>query len=359
MTHLVAPGFVDYIELASQRVTELGWDIITGAIELSARLHTEATEELLSSICVEPNQPQERVEAVTRTELQPLAGEMDRPRPVGSLYSYTAAYPLEKAGHAFGTGRESRVKMTVREANKLTIQGLQADANWMYRRILHAWFYDNSYTYVDEDFGDITCLPLANGDAQEYVKANGDTATDTHFLAQAAAIGDAADPFDDIYDELMEHPENGIADPVVYIPTNLKATVMALASFTEDIDPDIVPGSATDTLRGLPSIPFGDKVLGKSHNCWIVEWKRLPNNYMVAHAPDAEPFIGWRQDSAPELRGFFVESYTDGGVMIATGMIRYSGFAVRQRTAALVYRIGDAAYEPPTGYDVTYLPPSL
>jgi hypothetical protein len=359
MTHLVAPGFVDLIELEEQRVMEVGWDVVTGAIELSARLHTEATDELLSSICVEPNAPQELVEAVTRTELQPLEGEFDRPRPVGSLYSYTAGYPMEKGGHAFGTGRESRVKMTVREANKLTIQGLQADANWMYRRILHAWFYDNARTYVDKKYGSITCRTLANSDTQEYVKANGTTATDSHFLAQADAIDATHNPFDDIYDELMEHPENGMADPIVYIPTNLKATVTALASFTDDIDPDIVPGSATDTLRNLPAIPFGDKVLGKSNNCWIVEWKRLPDSYMVAHCPDAEPFIGWRQDESPELRGFFVESYTDGGVMIATGMIRYSGFAIRQRTAALVYLIGSASYVPPTGYDVAYLPPSL
>lgn len=351
----VAPGFIDVIELENQRVTQVGWDVITGAIEVSARIHSEAMNEMLDALCEEPNEPQEQVEIGARTELQPLEGEYDRPKPVGSLYSYQQGYPLEKGGHAFGTGRESRVKMTVGEANKFVLQGLQADANWMIRRILHALFYDSNRTYADKRYGDITCKPLANGDTQEYVLETGATATDTHFLAQAVAIDDSNNPFPTIYDELLEHPENGSV-PVVYVSTSLKASIEALTAFTENLDPDIVPGSATDTLSRLPRIPFGDRVLGKANDCWIVEWRRLPSGYMVAHCEGDDPFIGWRQDETPELRGLFIESYTDGGVLQATGMIRYSGFSVRKRTGALVYYVGGASYVVPTAYDMAWLP---
>lgn len=354
MTIKVAPGFVDVIELAEQRVTEVGWDVITGAVELSAQLHTEAMNEMLAGVCEPPNAPQEQVEIAVRTELQPLEGEFDRPKPVGSLYSYQQGYPIQRGGHAWGTGRESRVTMTVREANLFTIQGIQADANWIIRRINHAVFYDQNRTYKDKLLGDITCKPLANGDTQEYVLENGNTATDNHFLAQAAAIDDSNNPFPTIYDELLEHPENN-GDPVVYIPTNLKPTVTALAGFVVNENPAIVPGSGTDTLSRLPRIPFGDKVLGMVDDCWIVEWRRLPDNYMWAHCEGDDPWVGWRQHEAPELRGFFVESYTDGGVLQATGMIRYSGFAVRKRAKAVVMQIGAADYSPPAAYDVAWL----
>ncbi len=355
MTIKVAPGFVDLIELANQRVTEIGWNVITGAVELSAQLHTEAMNELLSSICEEPPAVKEKVEIAVRTELQPLEGEFDRPKPVGSLYSYEAGYPLEKGGHAFGTGRESRVKMTVGEANKFTLQGIQADANWMIRRILHALFWNTSRTFADKEFASIPCVPLANADTQEYVFQNGDTTTDSHYLFQADAIDATHNPFPAIYTELREHPENS-GDPIVYVATNLKPSIEALAGFVVNENPAIVPGSATTTLSRLPGIPFGDKVLGMVDDCWIVEWMRLPSGYMVAHCEGDEPFMGWRQDSAPELRGFFVESYTDGGVLQATGMIRYSGFSIRKRTKALVMLIGAGAYTPPAAYNVAWLP---
>lgn len=354
MTIRVAPGFVDYIELASERITEIGWSVMTGAVQLSARLHTEAMNELLDGICVEPPTPQEKVEIAVRTDLQPLQGETDTPKPVGALYSYQAGYPLEKGGTAIGTGRESRVKMTVGELNKLVLTATGADANWIIRRINHAVFYDNNRTFKDDAIGDITCKPLANGDTQEYVMQNGSTATDNHFLAQAAAIDNSNNPFPLIKAELLEHPENtGV--PIVYIPTNLRTAIEALSSFTENLDPDIVPGSGTDTLRRTPRIPFGDEVIGKADGCWIVEWRRLPDSYMWAHCEGDEPFLGWRQDEAPELRGFFVETYTDGGVLLATGMIRYSGFAIRMRTKAVVYYVGAASYVPPTAYDLPWL----
>jgi hypothetical protein len=355
MTIKVAPGFVDLMELAAQRVTEVGWNVVTDAITLSAQLHTEAINELLSSICEEPPAVKEKVEISARTSLQPLEGEFDRPKPVGSLYSYEAGYPMQKGGHAFGTGRESRVKMTVAEANKFTLQGFTADSNWMQDHILHALYWNASRSFDDKEFGVITCIPLANGDTQEYVFQNGSTATDNHYLFQAAAIDNANNPFPAIYTELREHPEN-TGDPIVYVPTNLKASIEALSGFVKNENPAIVPGSGTDTLSRLPRIPFGDKVLGMVNDCWIVEWMRLPNGYMVAHCEGDDPFIGWRQDDAPELRGFFVESYTDGGVLQATGMIRYSGFSVRKRTKALVILIGAGAYTPPAAYNMAWLP---
>ncbi|MBN2446343.1 MAG: hypothetical protein JXO22_06450 [Phycisphaerae bacterium] len=355
MTIKVAPGFIDLIELASQRVTEVGWNVVTEAVELSAQLHTDAMNELLTSICEEPPAVKEKVEIAARTELQPLEGEFDRPKPVGALYSYEAGYPLERGGHAFGTGRESRVEMTVAEANKFTLQGLTADATWMKRRILHSVFWNAARSFEDKKVGTVPCVPLANGDAQEYVLRNGDSATDNHYLFQAVAIDNSNNPFPAIFTELLEHPENS-GDPVVYVATNLKASIEALSGFVKNENPAIVPGSGTDTLARLPVIPFGDKVLGMVDGCWIVEWFDMPSGYMFAHCEGDDPFIGWRQHSAPELRGFFVESYSDGGVLQATGMIRYSGFSVRKRTKALVMLIGAGAYTPPAVYNMAWLP---
>lgn len=345
----VAPGFVDLIELANQRVVEVGWNVITDAVELSARLHTQAMDELLSAVCIEPPRVKEKVQIAAQTELQPLEGEFDRPKPVGQLYSYEAGYPVYWGAHAWGTGRESAVKMTVAEANALTLQGLTADANWMIRHILTAWFTHTQYTFADKEWGDLPILPLANGDSQEYVLQSGVTATDNHYLAQVNAIDNSNNPFPLIYEELGEHPEN-VGAPIVFIPANLKAAVEALAAFVPNRDPDIVPGSAVSTLGRELRVPFGDRLLGKVDGCWVVEWKRLPNNYLLAYPEEGEPFIGWRQDEAPELRGLRVEQYVDNGVQRVQALVRKSGFAVRRRTGALAMLIGAASYTPPAAY---------
>ena len=348
MTIKVAPGFVDLIELAEQRVTEVGWNVISDAVTESARLHTEAMNELLT-IVEEPPRVKEKVEIAVQTELQPLEGEFDRPKPVGMLYSYEVGYPIYWGAHAWGVGRESAVKMTVAEANKFTLQGLTADANWMIRHILTAWFTNTKYTFADKEWGDLPIMPLANGDAQEYVLQSGATAADNHYLFQAVAIDNANNPFPVIYEELGEHPEN-MGDPVVYVATNLKTSIEDLSGFVENSDADIVPGSAVPTLARGPRIPFGDKVLGKVDHCWVVEWKRLPNSYILAHPEDVEPFIGFRQDTAPELRGLMVEQYVDNGVQRINALLRKAGFAVRRRTGALAMLVGAGAYTPPAAY---------
>lgn len=348
MTIKVAPGFMDLIEMEKMRVTELGWNKVTEAIEVSAQLHTEAMDELLSAVVENVEQVKEKVEIPAATELQPLEGEFDRPKPTGYLYSYEQGYPLFDAGHAWGTGRKTSAKMTIAEANKLTLQGLEADSRWMVNHILNPIFYPTSWVFVDKKWGNLTIQPLANGDSQEYVLVDGTTAADNHYLAQAAAIDNSNNPFPTIYTELTEHPEN-MGDPVVYVPTGLKTSIEALSGFVKNENPAIAPGTATDTLNYLPSIPFGDKVLGMVDDCWIVEWRRLPAGYMLALIGD-EPFIGWRQEPEPELRGLYPEFYVENGIQRIAALIRTSGFSVRRRAAALVCQIGSASYSAPAAF---------
>lgn len=356
MTKQVAPGFIDLVDLfPNDRVVDQE-EAVDDAVRISAEIHSQQMDAMLSTLVQEPAKVKENVEIMAVTELQPLDGEFDRPKPAGSLYKYEAGYPLYRAGHAWGTGRESRVKMTVSQANKFTLQALTADARWIMRHIKHALFYDTNWTFPDREWGDLPIVALANSDTQEYVLRTGLTATDNHYLAQAAGIADITNPFPTIREELLEHPENG-GDVIVYVATNLVASITALAGFREVVNPAIIPGSATDTFAYLPEPPFGDRVVGMVDDCWIVEWTSLPNNYMIAHCESFEPPLAWRQEQYPELRGLFREFYTEGGgVMQLNGFIRYSGFSVRQRTGFVVMLIGAGAYTPPTGYTTPILP---
>jgi hypothetical protein len=349
MANELAYGFVQHAHLAKERVTTVGVRVVIDAIRESADEHTRQLNAMLGSMVRRTTDHQIQFRLPGSGTLQPL-DENGNPRPVREEGHYTVAFPIQGGGTAWGTNRVSRALMTLEEANVQTIEAMRRDANWMRRHYLAALLDNVAWTFTDEEFGNLTVEPLANGDAVTYVRVGGAVATDTHYLAQAGAIADAANPFPTIYDELMEHPSN-TGPVVVYIATSLVDDVTALTAFVPVTDPDIVLGVATDRLGAMIERGIGDEVLGKVDNCWVVEWRGLPAGYMVAHAQGAGPAVAMREYASAALQGFFPETSVQQESLEKLSMIRYAGFGVENRIAALVYFVGAGAYAIPAGYD--------
>lgn len=347
----VAPGFVDLQDLAARRITEVGVEQIVDAITLSAQLHNEAVAEMDAALVETGTTFKERFELPVVAEMQPLAGDTDRPRPVSGLGHYDRAYPIRDAGHAWGGGRKTRAKMTVAEANTHTLTALNADNRWRIRHILAAWMTNTDWTFQDPLHGALTIGGLANGDDVQYVDLNGNGFTDSHYLAQLAAIDSTNDPFPLIVDELIEHPENNGNYPVAYIPTNLVNAVANLPKVYNRL-PDVIQEGVgvTQLVSEATNSPIGDKIIGfHEAGLWLVELKRLPNNYIPFHVPGI-PFIFMREEPEAELQGLRPELYDDDGVTWVNAFIRTAGYAVRNRIAAGVMLIGSASYAAPAAY---------
>jgi hypothetical protein len=350
MPNVLTYGFVNLQHLAAERVSTVGVDIVRRAVQESVAEHTANVNALLSAMVQRTTDHQIQFRLPGTGTLQPLDQD-GIPTPVVEQGHYTVAFPIQGGGTAWGTNRVTRELMTVEEANEYTLESIKRDSDWMRRHVLAAVFDNVSWNYTDEQYGVLAVQPLANGDAVTYVRAGtGLAATDDHYLAQAAGIADASNPFPTIYRELMEHPSN--AGPVVvYAPTNLVDSIVGLTSFVPVADPDIRIGVATDTLAGQLSLGLGDEVLGKVDKCWVVEWRSLPDNYMIAHAQGAGAFVAQREYPVAALQGLFVEDHSPDGARLEMRMIRYAGFGVINRVAALAYRIGNAAYAIPAGFD--------
>ena len=261
---------------------------------------------------------------------------------------------MQDGGTAWGATYKAREKMTVQEANDITATLTSADVRWLRDHILAALFTNVSWTFNDPIHDALTILGLANGDSVQYIiQAGADSgATDTHYLAQAAAIADAANPFPTIYAELVEHPEND-GEVVVFIPTNLKATVTGLANFVPVQDPNISEGSGVSVLSGTLGIPLpgGPKsLLGYVDKCWIVEWRTLPNDYMVGITTGGERPLKMREEDVETLRGFKKVAQRDDHPFYESQYLRIAGFGGFNRVGAVVYRIGNASYAIPTNY---------
>lgn len=350
-----AYGFVGLEHLYSTRASEVGTERIYTAVQESAAEHSRVINALMSSVVMRTTVAQEQYELPGGGTLQPL-DENGEPLPVKPSGSYQVAYPIQGGGTGYGGNIVTNALMTVEEVNRMVIDAQMRDADWLRRHMLAALLDNTTWTYTDKvgagglkGLGDITIQPLANGDTVTYVRKGGSASTDDHYYAQAGAIADNANPYDDIFDELNEHPSNS-GPYVAYISTSLKATTKALTDFVTVDDPDILKGANSDRLVSNLQRGFGDAVLGKTNELWIVEWSALPSGYGFVHAQGGGPVLKMREYPAPELQGFFSKSVMRGGAHSETQLRRFAGFGVSNRVAAVVFQIGNGTYQIPTGY---------
>ena len=355
----VSYGFVNLENLASQRLTDVPLQTIQTAIRESVEEHTRELNGILSSLVtvVPDGDYKMRFQLPAGGTLQPLDAN-GNPKPVQPTGTYDIAFPIQGGGTAWGNNRVSRAKMTVADADRFTWDAMDKDADWMRRHILAAIFTNTTWTYTDEEHGDLTVQPLANGDTVTYVRVGGSSSTDTHYLAQANAIGNGADnPFPTIYAELDEHPSNS-GPYVVYVASNLVSSIEALSNFIEPSNPALIYGANTTRMEQVVDVDmtsrisqgFGDRLVGYVDGCVIIEWRALPDSYMIAHASGVNDVVGMREYDAPELKGFFPEFNDVNGNHYEYRMIRYAGFGIMNRVGALVMRIGNGTYAIPSGY---------
>ena len=342
-------GFIGLEDLADERVVDGNVRVVNDAIAASLAEHNRQVAAALMELVERTTEYTARVRLGSSGTLQP-ADEWANPKPVKTAGHYDVAFPIQGGMTAWGDNRISRALMTVAEADKQTDGMLQRDADWMKRHILAAIFDNTSLTFADEEKGNLTVQPMANNDAVTFPLANGTFATDNHYYAQAAAIADAANPFPTWKRELSEHPGN--AGPLVaYVPTNQASAIQNLANFREVEDADIDPGANAARLTRVVDRGFGDELLGKVDGVFVVEWSFLPDNYGIVVARGAAgKALRMREYPAASLQGFFIENHSPDGNLNEYRYFRYAGFGAYNRTAALAFRIGDAAYAIPSGY---------
>lgn len=358
MANIVNYGFIGLEDFYTQRVNTVGIQRVYDAVQASVDEYNRVVNALQAWV-ERTTMVQEYIELAGGGTLQPLTPD-GNPLPVVPSGQYTVGYPMHGAGTAWGTNRITREMLTVAEADRFTDDALLKDTDWRIRHLLAAILDPVTWTFTDKyggngtkGLGAISILPLANGDATVYMRRGGASSADTHYHAQAAAIANATNPFALARAELIEHPGND-GPFVSYIPTALVATTVALTEFVEANDPDI----DYQTGDNLPTAPAtilgpGDEILGKlkSSNIWIVEWSRLPDDIIITVATGAGPFVKMRELPVASLQGLFTEGFDVDGNHTGQRFLRWAGFGVSNRVAAVATRVGNGTYAAPTGYD--------
>lgn len=351
MANQVLYGYHGLEDIFGQRITDAMVPQINNANQLSVDEHNRQLDALYGLFIRRTTDYKVRYQSATNARLQPL-NENGRARPVQISGYYETAFPLQEAGIAWGANYRTRAKMTVEEANNITATMLAADIRWVRDHILAALYANATWTFDDPQHGDLTIQPLANGDTVTYNIVSGTDAgaTDTHQLATADAIADATDPFDDIYAELTEHPEN-TGEVVALIPTNLKSAVMGLAGYYPANDPNIQLGGNTAQLTGRLGVEVPGTVIGyHDAGVWLVEWQHMPSNYIIATTTGGERPIAMREEPEAELQGFRQVATREDHPFWESQWLRIAGFGAWNRVGAVVMRIGNGTYAVPTNY---------
>jgi hypothetical protein len=326
------------------------WEII----QEFGRLHNETQAALDAALVFRTTLSKERVYLPGAAgSLQPL-DDKGNPMPVQPGGYMDVAYPIRGGGTARANNRVTRVKLSPEELSRFLVDFATRDNTWRRTHMLAALYTNTAWTFSDPEEGNLTIQPLAiTSDGIVYPKADGTLSTDQHYLAQAAGIANATDPYPIIYDELAEHPSNNVSpsNPVVaLIPSNLKATTQALSAFNSVAPWFVRPGANTDVVTA-PDAPGPGTLIGvHDSNVLIKEVPWLPSDYIIAFAVGAGPALAMREYPEPELQGIITERASPDGNREDYRLIRYAGYGVRNRVAAVVYRIGNASYAIPSGY---------
>lgn len=353
MANQLLYGFMNLKDLATRRVTEVGVDVVWNAIQKTVDEHDRQIQALLALFCDRTTKHKTRFNSPTIARLQPV-DDNGRARPLKTGGFYDIAFPIQQGAAAWGTNYVTNKKMTVQEANDITAALISADVRWLRDHILAALYANASWTFTDDEWGSLTIQGLANSDSVKYlIQAGADAGvTDSHYLAQAAAIADGTNPYPTIFDEIKEHPENA-GDVISFIPTNLKATTKALTEFNAFNDPNVTKGANSDSVTGSLGVQTPGELIGYTDSKnWIVEWRALPDNYIVSITSDGDKPLAMREDPETDLQGFKLVGQRNDHPFSESQWLRRAGFGGNNRVGCVVTRIGNGAYAVPTNYAV-------
>lgn len=355
MANAIGYGFRNLKDVFNRLVTEVGVEVIDEAQTQTFAEHQRQMDAVLPLFATPTTEFKTVFHAAVRTRNQVLT-EAGRARPIKGGSQYEVGFPIIDSGNAWGFDWKTGQKMTVEDANNATMAIVDGDMDWTFDHMLAGIYSRSGWTFKDKKHGDLNIVGLANGDSTVYGATAGSVvgSTDDHYLYNANAISDSYDPYPEIFEELDEHPENGVGDVIAFIPSGLKATTMALGLFRDLPDSNITPGNASDVLSGTLGVRVPGKVLGyHASGVWIVEWKRLVANYIVAVHTGGNTALRMRQEPEPNLQGLIEISPSPARTDYPNyerQWVRYAGFGGWNRVGALVYRIGTGSWADPTNY---------
>lgn len=272
--------------------------------------------------------------------------------------SWDVAYPLEDFGDQIANDDVSLAYMTLPELQRHLDTIVIRDINTMRYEMLRALLNSSARTFIDPLYGSLTVQPAANGDSVLYPPVLGTEteATENHYLESgylSAAISNTNNPYITLRNELEEHfgTPTGFGNIAVFINSAQVPITETLTDYDSVADINLAIGANSDVPTNLPAVP--GRVVGRCEGVWVVEWRWIPANYMVAVDLDAPAPLKVRVDPADTGLGTGLQlvSSSDAQPLQNSHYRHRFGVGVGNRLNAVVLELGNGGtYTVPTGF---------
>ncbi len=278
-------------------------------------------------------------------------------RPFGQ---WTVAYPLRDYAEQLAGDKRDFAHMTVGEfrlhMENIAIRYMNEARYRVLRRLLN----NVATTFKDRLKGDLTIQPLANGDSAKYPPTDDSEtdATEDHYLASeytADNISDTNNPIVTMVAELDEHtggPATGDENIAVFCNKAQSEQLKALTNFTEVPPNFITVGDNVDVPNRLPAAP--GKVLGYGDGAWIIQWSKIPANYLLGiNLDEVAPLKRRFEPAATGLpRGLQLVTTNELFPMQHSIWEAIEGYGVANRLNGVVmFLTASSSYTIPTDFD--------
>jgi hypothetical protein len=285
-------------------------------------------------------------------------GQMSRPKAVKSGGSWDVAYPLRKYGDQIAWDKETMAYMTMERYRNHVQTIMNDDVATVRILILQALTGGVAVSYVDPFHGTLSVKPLANNDGTLYpgVIGSNTEAQQNGYLVTgyaASSISDTNDPIATAvnYLESLHGTPTGGSNIWTFINNAQSAKIRALTDFTPVEDYGVRFGDDTTKLVNIPTIPPGMRLLGRASGSWIIEWRRLPANYMLhVHGDISKPLkMRVHPEGTGLPGGLNLEAREEEYPFQDHIYIRRCGFGVGNRlSGAVTFLDAGASYVAPT-----------
>lgn len=281
---------------------------------------------------------------------------------VAASGSWDVAYPLEDFGAQVAQDDVTLAYMSLQQVQRHLDTVRIQSINTVRYEILHRLLDDeggSAATFVDPINGSLSIVPLANGDSVTYppVLGSESEATDDHYAESGYAdssISDTNNPLITIRNEIEEHfgTMTGGENIVVFCNNGDSAYLEDLTDFDPVVDNFIRAGNNRDVPEGLPNVP--GRILGRSNGVWVVEWRWIPDNYLLGIHMEHEKPLKMRVDPSDTglPRGLQLIQTSDKYPLQSAHYRWRFGLGTANRLNGAVLELGTGGtYTIPTSYD--------
>jgi hypothetical protein len=291
-------------------------------------------------------------------------GRNSKPGAVKASGSWDVAYPLIDYADALAVDDVSMGYLTAQEYTLHLQNVMNRDANTYRFELLKCLLNSSGYTFVDELYGSLSVVPLANTDGTLYPPILGATAEAeaTYYVGSnyaTASISDTNNPVATTVASLQARfgTPTGGSNVAFFYNSAEHAKLSALTSFVP-VQYQYVEAGANTALVKIPGIPQellrgSWEVTGTCSGAVMCKWAQVPATYTIGIHLDAPPPLIERIDPADTGLGTglqLVSRDKDAFVEEAFWRHRY-GLAVRNRLNGYVMQmVASTSYTTPTAF---------